>query len=131
MVEHFSSRKSQKLFFHHFYDFLTSDRGCQMVYCQTKNSSLDTFWRVLQWKMLMYFKDIWSILLPFDIFYDHLVYFVVIWLVFSPFWYIIQRKIWQPCVRPSANHLCPLTSDCIQFPTKFKASEGFFIATFV
>jgi hypothetical protein len=26
--------------------------------------------------------DVWSILRPFDIFYDHLVYFVEIWYIF-------------------------------------------------
>jgi hypothetical protein len=31
-------------------------------------------WRALQWKMLVYFMDIWSILRPFDIFCDHLIY---------------------------------------------------------
>jgi hypothetical protein len=25
------------------------------------------------------------------------VYFVVIWYNFSPFWYVVTRKIWQPC----------------------------------
>jgi hypothetical protein len=39
-----------------------------MVYFQTKNSNLGKFWRVLQWKMLPYFMDIWSILRPFDTF---------------------------------------------------------------
>jgi hypothetical protein len=31
-----------------------------------------------------------SILLPFGLFYGHLVYF-------PPFWYIVPRKIWQSC----------------------------------
>jgi hypothetical protein len=30
----------------------------------------------------------WSILLPFRVFYDHLVYL-------SRFWYVVPRKIWQ------------------------------------
>jgi hypothetical protein len=50
----------------------------------------------LQWKMWVYFMDIWSLLRLFDIFYDHLVY------LFSPFWYIGPRKIWQPW---SATHI--------------------------
>jgi hypothetical protein len=54
-----------------------------MVYFLTKNRNLGTFW-------CMNFMDIWSILRPFDIFYDNLAYF-------SPFWYIEPRKIWQPC----------------------------------
>jgi hypothetical protein len=30
---------------------------------------------------------------------SHLVYFVVIWYIFYPIWYIVRRKSWQPnCV---------------------------------
>jgi hypothetical protein len=47
--------------------------------------------------MLVYFMDTWSILLPFVIFYGHLVKFVVIWYKLFPFWYFVPRKIWQPC----------------------------------
>jgi hypothetical protein len=36
---------------------------------------------------------IWYILWPFGIFYGHLVYSVA---YFTPFWYVVQRKIWQP-----------------------------------
>jgi hypothetical protein len=53
-----------------------------MVCFQTKNSGLGKFWMVLQWKMLVYFMDTWSILRPFVIFYGHLVEFVVIWYIF-------------------------------------------------
>jgi hypothetical protein len=28
-----------------------NNRGCQIVYFHTKNTNLDKFWRVLQWKM--------------------------------------------------------------------------------
>jgi hypothetical protein len=31
----------------------------------------------------------------FDIFYGHLVYFMVIWYFFQ-FWFVMPRKIWQP-----------------------------------
>jgi hypothetical protein len=59
---------------------------------QTKNPNLGKFWRVLLWKILVYFMTIWSmyftllekfgnILWPFSIFYGHLVYFVVIWYI--------------------------------------------------
>jgi hypothetical protein len=79
------------------------DRGCQMAYFQTKNSYLGKFWRDLQWKMpvyifyvyLVYFLAIWNTLWPFGIFY--------IWCFlehFFPFWYVVQRKIWQPCSGP-------------------------------
>jgi hypothetical protein len=57
-------------------------QGCQMVYFQTKNRNLGKFWRVLQWRMEVYFLALWSILQPFYIFYGHLVYFVVIWYIF-------------------------------------------------
>jgi hypothetical protein len=45
-----------------------------MACFQTKNPDLGKFWRVLQWKMLVYFMAIWSILLPFGI-------FVAIWYI--------------------------------------------------
>jgi hypothetical protein len=46
--------------------------------------------------MLVDFMAIRSILLPFRMFYCHLVYFVVILVYISPFWYVVPRKIWQP-----------------------------------
>jgi hypothetical protein len=39
------------------------------------------FWRGLQWKIMVYFMTIWSILLRLEIFYGQLVYFVVIWYI--------------------------------------------------
>jgi hypothetical protein len=45
---------------HYFFD--SREQGCQMAYFQTKNPNLGKFWRVLQWKMLIYFVAIWSIL---------------------------------------------------------------------
>jgi hypothetical protein len=50
---------------------------------QTKNTSLGKFWRVLQWKMLVYVKAIWSI-------YGNLVYFVAIWYIFVYFVYFYR-----------------------------------------
>jgi hypothetical protein len=52
-----------------------------MVCFQTKNPNLGKFWRVLQWKMLVYFRTIWSILRPLEIFYGQVVYFVFIWYI--------------------------------------------------
>jgi hypothetical protein len=52
---------------------LLINQDCQMAYFQTKNPNLGKFFRVLQWKMLQHFKAIWSILLPFGLFYWHLV----------------------------------------------------------
>jgi hypothetical protein len=40
--------------------------------------------------MLEYFMATLYILRPFGIFYGHLVHF-------SRFWYVVPRKIWQPC----------------------------------
>jgi hypothetical protein len=45
-----------------------------MVNFHTKNPNLGNFWRVLQWKMLVYFMDVRYILQPFGILYGHLVY---------------------------------------------------------
>jgi hypothetical protein len=61
-----------------------------------KNPNLGKFWSVLQWKMFVYLVTILSILRPFGIFCGHLVYFMVVWYIFSPFWYDAARKIWQP-----------------------------------
>jgi hypothetical protein len=72
-----------------------------MVYFQTKNPNLGKFRSVLERKMLVNFMAIWSISLPYGIFYGHLVYFVAILVpIFFPFWYAVQRKIWQPCRAP-------------------------------
>jgi hypothetical protein len=79
-----------------FSDFWYTKQGCQMVCFQTKNPNLGKFWRVLQWKIFVYFMTIWSILRPLKVFYGHLVYFVVIWYISPRFWYIVPRKIFQP-----------------------------------
>jgi hypothetical protein len=71
-------------------------QGCQMVCCQTQNPNLGKFWRVLQWKMLVYFMDTWSIWWSFVIFYGHLVQFVVIWYIFPRFGILYQEKSGDP-----------------------------------
>jgi hypothetical protein len=48
-------------------------QGCQMVYFQTKNPNLGTFWRALERKMFIYFVIIWNNLWPFGIIYGSLV----------------------------------------------------------
>jgi hypothetical protein len=65
--------------------------------------NLGKCWRVLQWKIL----HSAYILLTFSLFYGKLVYFMLIWPIlwsfgilyniFGIFWYIVPRKIWQPC----------------------------------
>jgi hypothetical protein len=67
------------------------NQGCQMVYFQTKNPNLGNFWSAMQWKMLVNFMAIWSILLPFHIFYSHLVYFEIVLVYFFPF-FLYQEK---------------------------------------
>jgi hypothetical protein len=68
------------------------DQGCQMVCFQTKNPNLGKIWRILQGKILAYFMTIWSNLRPLEIFYGHLVYFVVIWYIFTRFGILSQEK---------------------------------------
>jgi hypothetical protein len=78
-------------------------QGCQMVYFQTQNPSLGKFWRVLHWKMLVYFIVVLSILQPFCMFHGHFVYFTAILyiscslIIFSPMWVSFTQTIWQPC----------------------------------
>jgi hypothetical protein len=74
-----------------------ADQGCQMVYFQTQNPNLDKFWRVLQWKMLVYFMALLSILRPFGIFlYGHLVFFMAIWYIFPSFGILYKDKSGNP-----------------------------------
>jgi hypothetical protein len=81
-----------------------------------QNTILGKFWRVLQWKVLVYFTAIWSILRLFGIFCGHLEYFMVMYLLyFPPFWYVLQSEIWQPClvailsrIECWINWICPL-----------------------
>jgi hypothetical protein len=73
----------------------TLKQGCQMVCFQTKNPNLGKFWRVLQWKIMVYFMDTRSILRSLVIFYGHLVH--IVHGNFFPFWNFVPRKIWQPC----------------------------------
>jgi hypothetical protein len=54
-----------------------------------QNANLGKFWRVLQWKMLVSLMDISPILLPLGIFFGHFG-------TFSPSWYVVPNKIWQP-----------------------------------
>jgi hypothetical protein len=73
-------------------DRMPPTEGCQMVCFQTKNPNLGKFWQVLHWKMLVYFMDTWSILRSLVIFYGHLVWFAVIWYIFSRFGILYKEK---------------------------------------
>jgi hypothetical protein len=54
------------------------------------------FWRVLLWKISVYFMTIRSILRPLEILYGHLLYFVVIWYIFPRFGILDQEKSGNP-----------------------------------
>jgi hypothetical protein len=64
-----------------------------MVYFQTKNPNLGKFGRALDWKMFIYFMAILNILKSFGIFYDHLVYFVVMWYIFPSLGFCIKKNL--------------------------------------
>jgi hypothetical protein len=61
-----------------------------ILYFQTKSPNLGKFWRVLQWKMLVYCTAIWYIFWPIGI-----QYMVSCYVHIFPFWYVVPRKIWQ------------------------------------
>jgi hypothetical protein len=63
---------------------------------QTKNPNLGKLRRVLQWKILVYFITIRSILRPLEIFYAHLVNFGEIWYIFPRFGILDQEKSGNP-----------------------------------
>jgi hypothetical protein len=50
-----------------------------------QNTNLGYFWRVLHWKVLVYFMSILSISCPFGIFHGRLVCFFAIWYILLPF----------------------------------------------
>jgi hypothetical protein len=72
-------------------------QGWQMVCFQTKHPNLGKFWRVLLWKILVYFMTIWSILRPLEIFMAF-GYILLEFGIFFPFWNFGPRKIWQPYI---------------------------------
>jgi hypothetical protein len=53
--------------------------------------------------MLVYYMDIWSIIINnFAIWYIYIQLFGIFygyWVYFPPFWWVVSRKIWQPCDR--------------------------------
>jgi hypothetical protein len=50
----------------------------------------------MQWKVFVYFMNMWPILLPFDILYSHLVHFVAMWYIFPRFGILCQEKSGNP-----------------------------------
>jgi hypothetical protein len=94
----------------------TRKQGCQMVYFQTINPNLCTFWRVWQWKILVYWS-VWHVWRPFGLFYSHWVYVPIIWSfgIFLQFWYVMPRKIWQLCSQ-AIHSIFFRTFQCISDP---------------
>jgi hypothetical protein len=105
-------------------------------------------WRALELKMSVNFMATWEILQLIDIFRGRCVYF-------SLFWYVVPRKIWQPCratefvscdtnrslsirvVRPnfvsSDQFLCHTTKFCVVQhnscrPAKFRVIRPIFMS---
>jgi hypothetical protein len=72
-------------------------QGCQMVYFQTKNPNLGTFWRALECNFVI----IWNILWPFGIIYGRSVQLVVIWYIFLILGCLHQEKSGNPGWIPS------------------------------
>jgi hypothetical protein len=72
---------------------------------------------------LVYFTAIWSTLKPFGIFCGHLVFFIAKWYFFL-LWYFVERKIWQPWLRPLLFLLRRSISDGITFRSRSWLSEA-------
>jgi hypothetical protein len=70
---------------------MAQQQGCQMVYFLTKNPNLGTFWRALEWKMLVCLITIRNVSLPFCMIYGHL---VILWsfVIFSPVLVYFTKK---------------------------------------
>jgi hypothetical protein len=73
-----------------------SYQRCQMVHFQTKNPNLGKFWRGLNWTMLLFIMDIWTIIRTFVIFNDRLVHFAFIWYSVSGFGAMHREKSGSP-----------------------------------
>jgi hypothetical protein len=67
-----------------------------MVCFQSKNPNLRKFFRVSDWKMLIYLVAVWNILWPFGMLCDHSVQIVLIWYIFSFFGIMHQEKSGNP-----------------------------------
>jgi hypothetical protein len=66
------------------------NQGCQMADFPTKNPNLGKFWRDLQWKMLVYFMAMWSILRPFCLLCSCC---MVIWYIFPVLVYSTEKNL--------------------------------------
>jgi hypothetical protein len=71
---------------------MLGSRVARLHIFQTKN----LFFRVLQWKMLVYFIAIWSTRLRLGIFCGHLIYLWLFGMYFSRFGMLYQEKSGNP-----------------------------------
>jgi hypothetical protein len=94
-------------------------QGCQMAYFQTRNRNLRKFWRVLQWKMLVFFMAFGLILRLFSIFYAHLVYLVVIWYILPRFGMFYQEKYGNHVLLVSKLKRCFFQTRATKFHSNF------------
>jgi hypothetical protein len=60
---------------------------------------LGIFWKTMEWKMLLFILVIYNILRPLGL------WLMGTWYIFPPLWYIVPRKIWQPCDRSKVQLL--------------------------
>jgi hypothetical protein len=70
------------------------------IYFRTKIHNFRVLWKAFGFKIFGTFYDhlvYWVYIVA--VFYGNLVYFMVL-CYFSPFWYIVSRKIWQPWFKP-------------------------------
>jgi hypothetical protein len=67
-----------------------------MVYFQTKHTNFGNIFKGLSMDDVGIFNGHWYILRPFDILDGHLVYFVVIWYIFTRFGMLYQEKSGNP-----------------------------------
>jgi hypothetical protein len=65
-------------------------------------------------------RRFWSILRPFGLFYGHLIYFMVIWYIFSHFGMLCQEKSGNPALYPNTHsfksELATVTQQFLHFP---------------
>jgi hypothetical protein len=60
-----------------------------MVYFPTKNANCGIFWKVFEWKILLYFMVICYVLGQLGQFFPFLVHF-------PPFWFVVPKKSGNP-----------------------------------
>jgi hypothetical protein len=82
-----------------------------MACFRTKTPHLGKCWRDLQWKLLVYFMAIWSIVRPFGIFVATWYIFLVICYIFPRFGMLSHEKSGSHVL----PHGCPSDPTCVNF----------------